>query len=140
MNIGFLITPKKDTVWIYEDVSMRQAMEKMEHHRHTAVPIISKEGKYVGSITEGDLLWELKKRLELKKLLGKRQVEELDDLNDVPLAEVARCRTNEPMSIDCEIEEAFRLSLKQGFVPVVDDKGIYIGIILRATVISHLLG
>jgi CBS domain-containing protein len=44
---------------------MRQVLEKMEHHRYTAIPIINHNGRYVGTITEGDLLWKLKNTPEL---------------------------------------------------------------------------
>lgn len=35
---------------------MRQVLEKMEYHRYTAVLILNKDGKYIGTITEGDFL------------------------------------------------------------------------------------
>ncbi len=56
MNIAFFLTPKSEIVYETIDATMRQALEKMEHHRYTAIPLIDKKGKYVGAITEGDLL------------------------------------------------------------------------------------
>ena len=60
MNIAFFLTPKNEVVCGNQDATMRQVMEKMEHHGYTAIPIIDREGKYVGTLTEGDLLWKLK--------------------------------------------------------------------------------
>ena len=60
MNILLFLTPKKDVAYLYDDYSIRQALEKMEHHRYTAIPIINKKGEYVGTLTEGDILWYLK--------------------------------------------------------------------------------
>ena len=60
MNIAFFLTPKSEVVCEYTDATMRQVMEKMEYHGYTAIPLINKLGKYVGTLTEGDLLWKLK--------------------------------------------------------------------------------
>ena len=65
VNILFFLTPKSEVAYIYEDYTMRQALEKMEYHRYSSIPIINKDGKYVGTITEGDLLWTLKNEFSL---------------------------------------------------------------------------
>ena len=59
-NILSLLTPKASLVYLTKDMTIRQALEKMRVHRFTAIPIInSKDGKYVGSIATGDLLYNL---------------------------------------------------------------------------------
>ncbi len=58
MNILFFLTPKKDIAYIYENETLRQALEKMENRRYSCIPILSMDGQYIGSISEGDLLWE----------------------------------------------------------------------------------
>ena len=70
MNILFFLTPKSEVAYLYEDYTIRQALEKMEYHRYSSIPIISKDGKYIGTITEGDLLWTLKNdfSLDLKSI------------------------------------------------------------------------
>ena len=65
MNIAFFLTPKNEVVFENQDATMRQVMEKMEHHGYTAIPLIDKDGKYVGTLTEGDLLWKLKNTPDL---------------------------------------------------------------------------
>ena len=65
MNILFFLTPKSDVAYIYDTFSLRQVLEKMEYHRYSCIPIIGENGKYVGTITEGDLLWGLKSRGDL---------------------------------------------------------------------------
>ena len=62
MNILFFLTPKEEVAYIYENETLRQTLEKMEHRRYSCIPILSMDGKYIGSISEGDLLWEIKKR------------------------------------------------------------------------------
>ena len=65
MNILFFLTPKSDVVYINDDETLRQALEKMEHHRYAAVPVINHQGRYVGTLTEGDLLWGIKNQYDL---------------------------------------------------------------------------
>ena len=60
MNIMFFLTPKSDVAYIYDDYSVRQTLEKMEYHKYAAIPIINRKGHYVGTLTEGDLLWHIK--------------------------------------------------------------------------------
>ena len=61
MNILFFLKPKSELAYIYDYHTLRQALEIMEHHRYSCVPILDKDGKYVGSITEVDLHWGVKK-------------------------------------------------------------------------------
>ena len=65
MNILFFLTPKSDVAFIYEDESLRQALEKMEYHKYSSVPMISRTGRYIGTITEGDMLWGIKNKFNL---------------------------------------------------------------------------
>ena len=62
MNILFFLTPKSEIAFIYNDFTLKQALEKMEYYRYSAVPIIDKDGKYVGTITEGDILWTMRNK------------------------------------------------------------------------------
>ena len=56
MNILFFLTPKEKVSHIFNDDTLRQVVEKMEFHGYSAIPLLDKEGKYIGTITEGDLL------------------------------------------------------------------------------------
>ena len=60
MNILFFLKPKSELAYIYDYHTLRQAMEIMEYHKYSSVPIIDREGKYIGTNTRGDLLWGLK--------------------------------------------------------------------------------
>ncbi|MGL5652822.1 MAG: CBS domain-containing protein [Paraclostridium sp.] len=127
MNILFFITPKSEVAYIYDDYTMRQALEKMEYHRYSAIPIINREGAYVGTITEGDLLWYLKNDLNL----------ELKAIEDVYVCDVKRRMDNKPVSINANIEDLISKSMNQNFVPVIDDQNIFIGIIKRRDIIEY---
>ena len=127
MNILFFLTPKSEVAYIYEDYTIRQSLEKMEYHKYSAIPIISKDGKYVGTITEGDFLWTLKNDLNL----------DLKGLEDVPVTDINRKMDNSPVSINADIEDLVIKSLNQNFIPVIDDQDTFIGIIKRRDVIGY---
>ena len=55
MNILFFLTPKQDVAFIYDDFTLRQTLEKMEHHRYSSIPVLTRRGEYAGTITEGSM-------------------------------------------------------------------------------------
>lgn len=127
MNILFFLTPKSEVAYIYENYTMRQTLEKMEYHRYSSIPIINDEGKYVGTITEGDLLWTLKNKFSL----------DLRGVEDIPIKEVNRRKDNSPVDVNANIEDLISKSMNQNFVPVIDDQEIFIGIIKRKDIIEY---
>jgi CBS domain-containing protein len=127
MNIAFFLTPKNEVIYLPLNSTMRQALEKMEYHRYTAVPLIDELGKYAGTITEGDLLWKMKNTPGLTFAATER----------IMLKEIPQRMTNTPVRINAEIEDLLALAIVQSFVPVVDDSEIFIGIIRRREIIEH---
>ncbi|MFU0825663.1 CBS domain-containing protein [Clostridium sp.] len=127
MNIAFFLTPKKDVIYEKENSTMRQVLERMEYHRYTAIPIIDDKGKYIGTITEGDLLWKLKNTPDLN----------FKNTDKVRLKDIPRRMINTPVNIQANIEDLMNLAINQNFVPVVDDDGVFIGIIKRSEIINY---
>lgn len=127
MNIAFFLTPKNEVVYENQESIMRQVMEKMEHHGYTAIPLIDKEGKYVGTLTEGDLLWKLKNTPDLN----------FKNTELVKVKEISRRITHKSVKITSDIKSLISLAINQNFVPVVDDEGIFIGIIKRSDIINY---
>ena len=127
MNLLFSLTPKGKVAYIYDDFTLRQTLEKMEYHRYSAVPILTREGKYVGTITEGDLLWAIKNRYSLN----------FKEAENTPILEIPRRMDNLPVSADTEIEYLIIKALNQNFVPVTDDRGIFIGLITRKDIMRY---
>lgn len=129
MNILFFLTPKSEVAYIYDTDSLRQALEKMENHRFAAVPIISREdGHYIGTLTEGDLLWNIKERNDLS----------LKAAEEVPIMDVKRRWDNEPVDVDVNMEDLVNKAMNQNFVPIIDDAKRFIGIITRKDLIQYL--
>jgi FOG: CBS domain len=127
MNILFFLTPKDTVEFIYDDFSLRQTVEKMEHHKYTAIPVLTRAGAYVGTITEGDILRLLKDKYSLN----------LQAAEDFPIKQVPRRWHNNPVDINCNIEDLFLTAMGQNFIPVVDDKGKFIGIITRKDILDY---
>lgn len=128
MNILFFLTPKEEVAHIMESDNLRQVLEKMEHHGFTALPMLSKKGKYIGTITEGDLLWYLKER----------DFPSLEELEDVSITVVQRHRDNKAVNVHEKIEDLIEKVSNQNFVPVVDDDKIFIGLVTRKEVLLHM--
>lgn len=127
MNIAFFLLPKQEVVTLSSDATLRQTLEKMEHHRYTAVPIIHPDGRYAGVVTEGDLLWFMKGRPELG----------FEQTNKVKLSEVPLRLHSRTVSIDSNMEDLISLAKSQNFVPVVDDMNRFIGIVRRSEIIDY---
>lgn len=128
MNILFFLTPKSDVAYIHDDESLRQALEKMEYHKYSAVPIVSRQGRYVGTLTEGDLLWYIKNQLDLS----------LQDAQRIPVTSVPRRSDNYPVNADSRMEDLLDKAMKQNFVPVLDDKKSFIGIVTRKDIMKYI--
>lgn len=111
-----------------EDDTLRQALEKMERHGYAAVPLLSVDGKYIGTLTDGDVLWGLKRR----GFPGLMRME------DISVMEVKRRYDNRPVYINENMEGLLEKVTVQNFVPVVDDNKIFIGLVTRRDVIHYL--
>ena len=129
MNILFFLTPKSDVAYIFEDETLRQTVEKMEHRKFSCIPILNKEGKYTGTISEGDLLWGIK-RLNIN-------ITDLKQMEDVSIMAIPRRATYNPVHADADMENLLDRAINQNYVPVIDDKGSFIGIITRKEIIKY---
>ena len=128
MNILFFLTPKEEVAHVDEDDTLRQVVEKGEHHGYSAIPLLARDGKYIGTITEGDLLWEMREK----------DFPDLHRMEKIRITDLKRHRDNEPVKISESMENLFEKITNQNFVPVVDDKGVFIGIVTRKDVLLYL--
>ena len=126
-NILFFLTPKAMCAFIYDDYSVRQALEKMETAGYAALPILNKRGEYRGTLTEGDLLWALKNMCHMDMRMAQTH----------RIMEIARRKDNVPVRVTTSMHDLIERSTHQNFVPVVDDKGDFIGIITRKAIIKY---
>ncbi len=126
-NILFFLTPKAMCHYVYDDYTVRQALEKMETVGYAALPILSRRGEYRGTITEGDLLWALKNLC----YMDMRQAEAHR------LMEIDRHKDFIPVRVNTSMYDLVERATYQNFVPVVDDKDTFIGIVTRRQIIQY---
>ena len=126
-NILFFLTPKAMCAFVYDDYTVRQALEKMEQAGYAALPILSKRGEYRGTVTEGDLLWALKNLC----YMDMRQAEAHR------IMEISRRKDNVPVRVTTSMQDLVERASTQNFVPVVDDKDAFIGIVTRSAIIKY---
>ena len=125
-NILFFLTPKAMCAFLYDDYTVRQSLEKMEAAGYTSLPILNKRGEYRGSLTEGDLLWALKNMcyLDMRQAESRR------------IMEIARKHDHIPVRVTATMQDLVHRASMQNFVPVVDDKDTFIGLVTRRAVME----
>ena len=104
MNLLFLLKPKNTVDYILEEDTLQEALGKLRTSGFTAAPVISKEGKYVGTVTEGDFLWNILKSGE----------EILDKLS---ISDIIKNGWNQAASEGEDEQILIELALSQNFVP-----------------------
>ena len=128
-NILFFLTPKAMCAFVYDDFTVRQAIEKMEVSGYASLPILNKKGEYRGTLSEGDLLWALKNLC----YMDMRQAEAHK------IMEIERRKDNKPVKVTADMYDLVSSASAQNFVPVVDDKDAFIGIITRSAIVKYCL-
>lgn len=126
-NILFFLLPKAMCSYVYDDCTVRQALEKMEVAGFAALPIVNRRGEYRGTITEGDLLWTMKNvcKMDIRKA------------EEHKIMEIYRRRDNVPVRVTTSMHDLIDRASTQNFVPVVDDKDAFIGIVKRSSIIQY---
>lgn len=127
MNILFFMKPKIEIAYVMDTHTLRQALEKMKHSGYSAIPIIDEAGRYAGTLSEGDLLWAVLDKDACDIRSGEK----------VPVRDIPQARQNEPINVNAEIEDLLLTAMNQNFVPVTDDRGLFIGIVTRRDILQY---
>lgn len=127
MNIFYLLKPKAFVSFIYDDNTIRQGLEKLRAHHFTAIPVLSRNGEYVGTVSEGDFLWHI---VDMKsdgiKTQEKYSVRDIIDTSKY-----------KPVTVETGMDDLFKATMVQNFVPVIDDKKSFVGIVTRTDIIKY---
>lgn len=128
MNIFEFLTPKANTFYLPSDSTIRQALEKFDTYKFSVVPLIDDNGAYVSTLSVGDILRYIKNNCNFDiSMAENNRVDKLE-----------KYRPYIALPISTPVEEIIKLSLEQNFVPIIDDRGMFIGIIKRKTIIDTL--
>lgn len=127
MNILFFLTPKAMCANVDADDTLREAMERMESAGFSALPILNRDGSYAGVLTEGDLLWALKRLCSMDMRCAEQH----------GICEITPRRAVQAVTVNTRIEDLLSVVAEQNFVPVVDDRGMFVGIVTRKSILNY---
>ncbi len=116
-----------EVAYLEDTFTLRQAIEKMEYHRYSSIPILNDAGEYVGTVTEGDLLWAIKHEGNLS----------LQAAESIALMSIKRKRDYKCVHVETSMDDLVEAALTQNFVPVIDGKNSFIGLIKRNSIIKY---
>lgn len=133
MNIASFLLPKAEVAYVREAMTLRQGLEKLRRSGYMAIPVLDKDDKYVGVISEGDFLWSI---IDYNEKLDEVTMKALEQQHIGELMHVGKIT---PVCIDTDMEALLTQAQNQNFVPVVDDRGIFIGIITRSDIIKYFV-
>lgn len=127
MNVIMLLKPKDTVKYIYDNYTLRQGLEKMRAHGYTAIPVINADGEYVGTVNEGDFLYNIIDK-------GNQRIK---DLEHYYVRDIIREDFNPAVKINVSMDELLQRAMKQNFIPVTDARGSFIGIVTRQDIIKY---
>ena len=130
MNIAYFLLPKARTAYLYDDYTFRQGLEKMRHHGYKAIPVISRGGQYIGTVTEGDFLWHILQE-------DNEEARTMKDLEQLHIRDILTPDRYPPIRITITMEELLESAVNQSFIPVVDDLGNFVGLVTRKDVMRY---
>ena len=128
-NILFFLPPKAMCAFLYDDYTVRQALEKMEAAGYAALPILNRQGEYRGTLTEGDVLWAMKNLCNMDLRVAETH----------RIMEISRRKDNVPVRVNTSMQNLVERATTQNFVPVVDDKETFIGLVTRKAIINYCM-
>ena len=128
MNVIMLLKPKEIVSYLYETNTIRQGLETMHANGFTAIPVLGENGKFVGCVNEGDFLWHIVAHKEDSLAQDKYLVRD-----------IVRKNLNPAVRISVPMDELLDRSMNQNFIPVVDDRYSFIGIVTRRDIIKYFL-
>lgn len=128
MNVFQLLTTKNEILYLNDTEGLASAMDQLRLSGYTAVPVIHEDGTYAGTVSEGDFLWAF---LDGKDEDAQGQAR--------PLKSIIQAEKNPAVKINVELPQLFAAALNQNFVPVVDDRNMFIGIVTRKNVMEFFI-
>ena len=127
MNILFFLTPKSEVAFIFNDYTIDKALQVFQTYRYSAIPMIDRNGKYLGTVTEGDFLWGMVENNEITQ----------ENLYTKKVGELPLRVQHKAVSSTARMEDMMAIAKDQNFVPVVDDDQVFIGIVTRKEILKY---
>lgn len=125
MNIPSLLIPKAHVEYLRTKDSIEFALDIFRRNSYSAVPVINSDGIYRGTITEGDFLYYIMDNPDA-------------DLKKVKVRNILREDFYEAVKITASIDKLLIKCLDQNFVPVTDDRDVFVGIVTRKVIFKNI--
>lgn len=125
MNIFSILVPKQMLTYLNANDPVDKAVEFVLASGFTAVPVIDDEGRFVAIASEGDFLRRV--------MDGGRE-----NLANFMVKDIIRMDPDGAVLNTATEEEIYDKILDRNFLAVTDDRGCFVGIITRKTVIMKL--
>lgn len=125
MNIPSLLIPKANVEYLRTKDSIEFALDIFRRNSYSAVPVINSDGIYRGTITEGDFLYYIMDNPDA-------------DLKKVKVRNILREDFYEAVKITASIDKLLIKCLEQNFVPVTDDRDVFVGIVTRKVIFKNI--
>ncbi len=136
MNVLMLLKPKSEVAYLIDTYTLRQGLEIMRAHHYAAIPVLTKEGLYVGSVSEGDFLWHI--------VENGNETGSMKKCESYRIRDIVHTDRSPAVTVNAKMPLLIKRAEHQNFVPVTDDRGYFIGIVTRGTIINsvckHLYG
>jgi len=126
-NILMFLTPKSECFVLKGSYTIKEALSKMENHRYQAFPVVDDEGRYLKTISEGDILFKIKHNTSLSN----------EEIGDISINDIMPYRLINEIDCMANIKDVMDSLLEHNFIPLCDDRGYFIGIITRTKVLSY---
>ena len=133
MNIASFLLPKDEVAYLRDDMTLRQGLEKLKRSGFTAIPVIDVEDRYVGVVGEGDFLWNI---LSHNQNLEDIKLKKLEHMTVRDFLQNGKVKA---APIDTAMENLLERAKSQTFVPVIDDRSVFIGIVTRGDIIKYFV-
>ena len=126
MNIiRFLHRKTDEHCTLYDYKTVRQALCFMRSHGYTEMPVINQDGAYLGVVGEGDFLWHI------------IDCGGFDAVKDDKIIDVLRNGMVPALKITATDEELQKAIEHCSFIPIVDDRDVFVGIVYREDVLQY---
>lgn len=125
MNIINLLKPKSTVSYIVSTQTLEKTIAILKESGYATIPVISETGIYLGTISEGDILWYINEN-------------GMDQLTKAFANDIVNKKRNPAVHDIVDSRTIVDNIMAQNFLCMVDDRECFIGIITRKDIIKYL--
>ena len=132
MNIAYFLTPRQDVISLYDDNTLRKGLDTMRSSGYSSMQVTTRDNIYVGVVSVADFLWFLVP--DSADEFGNVSVRTIDGGF---IRDIMDRKSYPPVSVTSSVEELMDRIMEHNFVPVVDGRNSFMGIVTRHSVMEY---